>query len=69
MGLRQGGSVRPIDDFSIYSHNATSETLESPLAGGVDEIAAVSKVYLEAIARGRVDVEYEDGSVDNGELH
>ena len=54
VGLRQGDSVRPIDDFSIYGHNATSQTAESPVSGGVDEIAAVVKTMASAVATGWV---------------
>ena len=49
MGLQQGDSVRLIDDFSFFGHNATSSTIESPATGGVDEISAVVKTFMHAV--------------------
>ena len=54
VGLRQGGSVRPIDDFSVYGHNGTSSSCESPSSGGVDEIAALIKTFACALESGMV---------------
>ena len=69
VGLPQGEGVRPIDDFSIYGHNGSSETWESPASGGVDEIAGIIKCYMEAVAKGYVEMQYEDGSSDRACLH
>ena len=49
VGLRQGDSIRPIDDFSVYGHNGTSGSVESPASGGVDEIAALVKAFASAV--------------------
>ena len=49
IGLRQGDSIRPIDDFSVYGHNGTSGSVESPASGGVDEIAALIKAFATAV--------------------
>ena len=52
VGLRQRDSVRTIDDFSVFGQNSTSSTVESPAAGGVDEIAALIKTFAAATTSG-----------------
>ena len=58
VGLRQGDSIRPIDDFSVHGHNGTSGSEDSPTSGGVDEIAGWSRPlpvqWMCGASRGRV---------------
>ena len=69
VGIRQGNSVRPIDDFSCFAHNSTSGTVEKPAAGGVDEIVSIAKVFAESATDERVSVKYSDSSMDASSLH
>jgi len=48
VGLMQGDSIRPIDDFSEFGHNGTSETGDYIELGGVDAVCGLMKAWAEA---------------------
>ena len=51
-GLRQGGKVRPIDDFSEWGVNCLFAAHEKIDLGGVDEVAGIAKWWCRAVGRG-----------------
>ena len=52
-GVRQGGKVRPIDDFSEFWVNATVSVTDRLDLGGVDEVAALARDWAWAVGRER----------------
>ena len=69
-GLRQGGKVRPIDDFSQFSVNAGFGSEERVSMLGVDHVVAWSRAWLEAeVEEGVVEVSTSGGEVWSGRLH
>ncbi len=70
VGLVQSSGIRPIDDFSEYGHNGTSETHEKVDLATVDVCVGILKQYYTAVKGDeRVSVEMYDGEVLEGPLH
>lgn len=70
VGLVQTAGVRPIDDFSEFGHNGTSETHEKVDLATVDVCAGIIKQYHDAVkAGGWVSVKMQNGELCVGRLH
>ncbi len=69
VGILQGDSIRPIDDFSEFLHNASSDTDEYVDLSGVDGVVALMKLLGEAVQDDEVTITLEDGQVMRGRLH
>ena len=70
VGLVQTAGVRPIDDFSEFGHNGTSETHERVDLATVDVCAGILKEYYAAVKDDQqVSVVLTDGTVLEGPLH
>ena len=70
VGLVQSSGIRPIDDFSEYGHNGTSETHERVDLATVDVCVGIMKQYYTAIKGNEtVSVELASGMVLEGPLH
>jgi len=62
VGLLQGDTVRPIDDFSEFGHNGNSATNDQITLGEVDEVCSLMKAWTEAASDdGRVNVTLSSG--------
>ena len=46
--MRQGGKIRPVDDFSQYLINATVSSHEKIDLEGIDHIAAAARFFTGA---------------------
>ena len=69
-GLEQGSKIRMIDDASLYLQNATVGRSFKLTLGGLDQLLAISKVWLRAVTEDRkVKIKYPDGSWREGALH
>ena len=69
-GIRQKGKVRVIDDLSESLINSCFGTFETVDLGGVDELAVLSRTWLQAISDDRkVCFKLSDGRVISGTLH
>jgi hypothetical protein len=68
-GLRQGGKVRPVDDFSEFGQNGTLVTHYRVDLGGVDEVSALERSLHSSVKDERVLVGDETGEVLEGVLH
>ena len=70
-GIRQGGAVRVIDDYSENGVNATVGTSERIDVGGVDSIIAIAKAVMASLAQDsrEVKVVLSDGTSLEGTLH
>ena len=70
VGLVQSSGIRPIDDFSEYGHNGTSETHDKVDLATVDVCAGILKEYYAAVTDNNwVSVEMRDGTFCEGPLH
>ena len=61
-GIRQGQDVRAIDDFSVAGHNGATTTGESIDMGGVDHVASLSRMLMQARPGQPMELELDDGS-------
>ena len=69
-GVSQKGKVRPCDNYSIYGHNASSDTSETVDTDGPDAILSCAKLWVSSLrAGGEVFVRLRDGSALRGKLH
>ncbi|CAK0909372.1 unnamed protein product [Prorocentrum cordatum] len=69
-GLVQSSGVRPVDDHSEFGQNWTSHTHEYIDLGGVDQVAAVARLWgTAASSTGRVQVQLSTGEMLRGRLH
>ena len=69
-GIRQKGKVRVIDDLSESLVNACFGASETVDLGGIDELAVLSRSWLQAISDDRVvSFTLSDGSILAGTLH
>jgi len=70
IGLEQSGGVRPIDDFSEFGRNGSSDTAERVDRGGVDQVVGIAKALAEAVNdEGLVDVRLSSGERLQGRVH
>ncbi len=67
-GIIQGDKARMIDDFSAYGINATLTTSDKIAPLGVDEVAGLGKVIMDAVDGDEVRVELPDGGCWTGRL-
>ena len=61
---RTKGQVRMVDDFSAFGVNATLESFEQVDGGGVDELAALTRFWLQERDEGRhgvAEAKWRDG--------
>ena len=66
-GIRQGGKIRCIDDYSISSANSTVESHEKLDLYGCDELFAVLKVIISSVhENGQVEVKLASGKTLTG---
>ena len=69
-GVAQKGKVRPCDNYSIYGHNATSDSYETIDTDGPDSIVNVSKLWVISLrAGGVVYIRLSNGTCLQGKLH
>ena len=65
-GIRQGQDVRAIDDFSVAGHNGATTTGESIDMGGVDHVASLSRMLMQATPGQPMELQLDDGSTIGG---
>jgi hypothetical protein len=69
-GISQSGKLRAIDDMSESFVNSSYGSLESVNLGGIDEVASLSKLFLDMVDDDRVvTATLGTGEVLNGKLH
>jgi hypothetical protein len=70
-GIKQGGAVRVIDDYSENGVNATVGTAEKIDVGGLDSILAIAKAVLASVGPDsrEVTVALSDGTSLKGSMH
>ena len=51
-GVRQGGKIRPVDDFSQYLINATVSSHEKIDLEGLDHICSTARFFMGAASEG-----------------
>ena len=68
-GIRQGGKIRCIDDYSISGTNATVTTKEKLDLYGTDEIFAMLKLIISSVdSSGCVHIKLPSGSILSGRI-
>ena len=66
----QSGKLRSIDDLSESFINATFGSFETVHLGGIDEVSAISKAFLDSLKEsGKVEFSLSNGTVLSGVLH
>ena len=68
-GVGQGEKIRLVDDASVYLHNATVISLLKLTLGGIDQLAALARTWLQAVGEDRmVRIRFPDGKVRQAPL-
>jgi len=69
-GVRQGGKLRPIDDFSEHGINAAFGSGQKVSMKGVDDVVTIAKARLESASDdGGFSVQDDGGVWWNGQMH
>ena len=68
-GIRQGSSVRAIDDYSVAGHNMATSVGEKVDMGGIDTVVAIARQMLAAASSRNFAIGLDDGRVIDGKVH